>query len=179
MKRLIHIGYYNDIEDIHAYAHLTTDEIVEKVKYGLGNFYPVKEMYDWSEIANLNYEVSTDGELLVLRDFPEDMSIIDNVNFHETQQWDYYIDVYRVLDFEDDETPSVKQAVTEQIISMLNNNIINENGNETFEGWCEDGAVFENTYEGRDKEFYEGCEKLMREVAPLVDKLTYDYLADC
>ena len=115
MKRLIHIGYYNDVEDIHAYAHLNTDEIVERVKYGLGNFYPVKAMYDWSEIVNLNYEVSTDGKILVLRDFPEDMSIIDNVNFHETKQWDYYIDVYRVLDFEDDETPSAKQAVTEQI----------------------------------------------------------------
>ena len=73
---------------------------------------------------------------------------------------------------------NVKQAITEQIISMLNNNILNEYGNETFEGWCEDGAVFENTYPDATKEFYEECEKLMREVAPLVDKLTYNFLAD-
>ena len=76
------------------------------------------------------------------------------------------------------ENSRAKKAVAGQIINMLFNNLIEGNGNETFEGWCEDGAVFETAYPNATKEFVEECEKLMREVAPLVDKLTYDYLAE-
>ncbi len=36
------------------------------------------------------------------------------------------------------------KKVIEQIIAMFNNNVLNDNGLETFEGWCEDGEVFEN-----------------------------------
>lgn len=41
MKKLIHIAYYNDVEDIKAYANLSADEIVDKAKYNLGNLYLV------------------------------------------------------------------------------------------------------------------------------------------
>ena len=71
-----------------------------------------------------------------------------------------------------------KKAISGQIINMLLNNIINENGNETFEGWCENGAIFENSYPNANKDFIQKCEKLMKEGAPIVDKLTYDFLAD-
>lgn len=90
---------------------------------------------------------------------------------------DFFIDIYKV-ESDEDNVITPKQAVTEQIMAMLNNNILNKYGNESFEGWCEEGAVFENTYENRNKEFYNDCEKLMREITPLVDKLTYDYLAE-
>lgn len=76
------------------------------------------------------------------------------------------------------ENNKVKKAVAGQIINMLFNNLIEDNGNETFEGWCEDGAIFESSYPDATPEFCAECEKLMREVAPLVDKLTYDFLAD-
>ena len=76
------------------------------------------------------------------------------------------------------ENSKVKKAVTEQIINMLTNNILNDYGTESFEGWCENGAVFEYSYDNESKDFYVQCEKLMKEVAPLVDKLTYDFLAD-
>lgn len=71
-----------------------------------------------------------------------------------------------------------KKAVTEQIIVMLTNNILNEYGNEGFEGWCEDGAVFENTYPNMSEDFYNECEELMRKVSPIIDDLTYNHLAD-
>ena len=61
---------------------------------------------------------------------------------------------------------------------MLENNIINEYGNESFEGWCEDGAVFENSYPDESEEYYQECTKLMKNVSSLVDKLTYDHLAE-
>ena len=76
------------------------------------------------------------------------------------------------------ENSRVKKAVVEQIIGMLENNIICDNGNETFEGWCENGAVFEYSYDNESKEFYAQCEKLMKEVAPIIDRLTYDFLVD-
>lgn len=71
-----------------------------------------------------------------------------------------------------------KKAVTEQIIVMLTNNILNEYGNEGFEGWCEDGVVFENTYPNMSEDFYDECEELMRKVSPIIDDLTYNHLAD-
>ena len=61
--------------------------------------------------------------------------------------------------------------VTEQLIGMLTNNIIEDCGTESFEGWCEDGAVF------ADAPLYEEeCIALMKEVAPIIDGLTYGHL---
>ena len=63
------------------------------------------------------------------------------------------------------------RKVTEQLINMLYNNIICDNGTEGFEGWCEDGDVFS------DKPEYEKeCIALMKEVAPIIDGLTYGHL---
>lgn len=36
----------------------------------------------------------------------------------------------------------IRNAVTQQIINMLENDILNENGGECFVGWLEDGEVF-------------------------------------
>ena len=56
------------------------------------------------------------------------------------------------------------KKVTEAVIGLLENDILQENNIECFESWCEDGEVF-----GEDEE----AVSLMKEVAPLVDKLTY------
>jgi hypothetical protein len=61
---------------------------------------------------------------------------------------------------------------------MLNNNILNDNGNESFEGWCEDGDVFRYSYPDETEEFYNDCIREMKVVAPIVDRLTYDFLCD-
>lgn len=65
--------------------------------------------------------------------------------------------------------------VTEQIIAMLNNNILCDCGTESFEGWCEDGDVF---YDNEDitEEEADAAAKLMKKVAPIVDKLTYKHI---
>lgn len=36
----------------------------------------------------------------------------------------------------------IRNAVTQQIINLLENDILNENGGESFVGWLEDGEVF-------------------------------------
>ena len=63
------------------------------------------------------------------------------------------------------------RLVAEQIINMLTNNIIEDNGTEGFEGWCEDGDVFCDHPTYQDE-----CIKLMKEVAPIVDNLTYNHI---
>ena len=63
------------------------------------------------------------------------------------------------------------RAVANQLINMLTNNILEDNGTESFEGWCEDGEVFND-----HPSYKEECVALMRKVAPLVDELTYNHL---
>lgn len=67
------------------------------------------------------------------------------------------------------EDQGVVIAVTQMLILMLENNVIQGCGTEGFEGWCEDGDIF-----GEDS--HEKCVELMKKVAPIVDELTYKYL---
>ena len=73
---------------------------------------------------------------------------------------------------------TAREAVTEQIVAMLQNNILQHWGNESFKGWCEDGEAFENAYPGMSVEFYKECESLMNDITPHIDKITYDFLKD-
>lgn len=75
-----------------------------------------------------------------------------------------------------DYSKEIKQAVAEQIIAMIDNNILNENGPEQFQGWCDRGEVFEysqfNDGSCNSKQFVSGCTELMLEISPIVDQLT-------
>lgn len=57
---------------------------------------------------------------------------------------------------------NIKNVVS-QIINMMSNNIIKDNGHEPFECWCENGEVFD--YNKDDVH-------IMYELAPYVDALT-------
>lgn len=175
--KLTRIGYFNEIEDLKMFANATADEIVYGKK---GNFISVDDeyIYDSEEalLSEITLEFTKDNLFAVHKDLPNDLNLLGKPNV-----CDFFIDVYEVMREDEEDFPTKKlcskSAVSGQIINMLLNNIINGNGNETFEGWCENGAVFEESYPNATKEFVEECEKLMKEVAPLVDKLTYDYLA--
>lgn len=65
------------------------------------------------------------------------------------------------------------KAVTGQLVNMLVNDVINDNGIEGFEGWCADGEVYEDELHG---EYLEEAMRLTREIAPTVDDLVYNYL---
>ena len=72
--------------------------------------------------------------------------------------------------------PSVvaKKMVTEQIINMLDNNVLNGWGMESFLGWLEDGDgnVFFNADRFTDEQIAEAI-ALAKEIAPIVDKLSW------
>lgn len=70
----------------------------------------------------------------------------------------------------------VIQAVTGQIINMLDNNILGEQGNEHFVDWCQQGEVFDDGE--HDEAFIQDCMELVKKVSPLIDKLTYEYLTN-
>ena len=58
----------------------------------------------------------------------------------------------------------VIKNVIEQVIAMLDNNVLADNGLESFEGWCENGDIFETN---RNKHI-----AVMKRIAPAVDNLT-------
>ena len=68
----------------------------------------------------------------------------------------------------------VIKAVAGQIINMIDNDVLCENGIEPFELWCADGEVFDDG--ANDDKFIEECMVLVRKVAPIVDNLTYNYI---
>lgn len=63
----------------------------------------------------------------------------------------------------------IKKAVVDQIINMLINNILEENGTESFMGWLEDGDVF-HEFINNDDAIKATC--LAQEISPYVDKLS-------
>lgn len=179
--KLLHIAYYNDNIDLIFFSEQTADAIVDCAKNNYGGLHSI-DSFDATTHTKDEFEdgvlrFTTDGKYAVAMDLPIDLSVLKNPNV-----CDFFIDIYEVIEEDEEELPTEKlcpkKAVSGQIVNMLINNIINDNGNETFEGWCEDGVVFETAYPNATKEFCEECEKLMKEVAPLVDKLTYNFLAE-
>lgn len=68
----------------------------------------------------------------------------------------------------------IKIAVAGQIAAMIENDILNGYGVESFIGWCEDGEVFFNN--GIEEGDLDECIALMKEVAPIVDDLVMNHL---
>ena len=65
-----------------------------------------------------------------------------------------------------------KIMVAEQIVGMLENNVINECGMESFTGWLEDGDVFFNADCYTDEEIEEAT-ALAKEITPLLDEISW------
>lgn len=65
-----------------------------------------------------------------------------------------------------------KFMVAEQIIGMIENNILGENGMESFMGWLEDGAVFDNADCYTDEEIAEAT-ALAKRIQDRVDDLAW------
>lgn len=72
----------------------------------------------------------------------------------------------------DETTPltDARMAVAEMIIGQLENNVLQENGFESFEGWCDNGEVFEN-FPDLDKDEREKAVSIMHTIAPDVDQI--------
>lgn len=62
----------------------------------------------------------------------------------------------------------VKRAVAGQLVNMIMNDIINQNGIEPFIGWCADGEVYESL---KEDEIIEAM-KLTEEISGFVDNIS-------
>ena len=67
-------------------------------------------------------------------------------------------------------------AVAGELENLIVDGILEENGLESFEVWCEDGDSFTNSDFGDDEAFVNDCVELMKEVAPMVDNLLLNHL---
>ena len=65
-----------------------------------------------------------------------------------------------------------KMMVAEQIVGMIENNVLNDCGMESFIGWLENGDVFFNADCYTDEEIDEAM-KLAHEITDLVDELSW------
>ena len=66
-----------------------------------------------------------------------------------------------------------KKMVAEQIIGMLENNVLNECGMESFIGWVEDGGTFDVSYPDQPEEIVEEAIALAYHIASKVDELSW------
>lgn len=69
-----------------------------------------------------------------------------------------------------------KKMVAEQIINMLDNNVLNENGMESFMGWLEDGDAFydiKNAENYTDEQIVEAIE-LAKEISSKIDAISWE-----
>lgn len=72
----------------------------------------------------------------------------------------------------DEATPltDARLAVAEMIIGQLENNVLQENGFESFEGWCDNGEVFEN-FPDLSENGRKIAVSIMHTIAPDVDQI--------
>ena len=73
-----------------------------------------------------------------------------------------------------------KQLVASQIMGMLENNVLQECGMESFMGWLEDGDAFNdaaNTETYTDEQIEEAI-ALAKEITPMVDELSWKLAAE-
>ena len=94
---LLHIGYFNDLEDLKMMFNSPADEVIFDYKVDRGHFYKVEaEMYNLEDIKHLNPQFTTDKDFAVVYDIPTDMDILNKMD--EDDYCDFFIDVYKVID---------------------------------------------------------------------------------
>ena len=94
---LLHIGYYNDLEDLKMMSNSPADEVIFNYKVDKGHFYKVEaEMYNLEDIAHLNPQFTFDKDYAIVYDVPSSNSVL--YDMREGDYCDFFIDVYKVID---------------------------------------------------------------------------------
>lgn len=94
---LLHIGYFNDLEDLKMMFNSPADEVIFDYKVDRGHFYKVEaEMYNLEDIKHLNPQFTMDKDFAVVYDIPTDMDILNKMD--ENDYCDFFIDIYKVID---------------------------------------------------------------------------------
>lgn len=94
---LLHIGYFNDIEDLKMMFNSPADEVIFNYKVDKGHFYKVEaEMYNLDDIKHLNPQFTMEKDFAIVYDVPTDMNILNKID--EKDYCDFFIDVYKVIE---------------------------------------------------------------------------------
>ena len=94
---LLHIGYFNDLEDLKMMTNSPADEIVFNYKVDKGHFYKIEaELYNLEDIEHLNPQFTMEKDYAIVYDVPTDDSILYNMT--KDDYCDFFIDVYKVID---------------------------------------------------------------------------------
>lgn len=94
---LLHIGYFNDLEDLKMMFNSPTDEVIFNYKVDRGHFYNVEpEMYNLEEIEHLNPQFTMDKDFAIVYDIPSSISVLNDMR--KGDYCDFFIDVYKVID---------------------------------------------------------------------------------
>jgi hypothetical protein len=91
-KKVKHIGYFSDVEDLKFYADKTADEIVADMNSS--NFYKVEDetIAELDELVIGEIKYTTDSKYAVISDLPIDMNLLG-----QDGVCDFYIDVYQII----------------------------------------------------------------------------------
>lgn len=80
--KVLHLGYYNDIEDINMLETDNVENIVSYMKMGFGNFHTLENDWEDIKLEDKDYDITPNGEYLIIRD------INNNTNS--------FIDIYKI-----------------------------------------------------------------------------------
>ena len=94
---LLHIGYFNDLEDLKMMFNSPADEVIFNYKVDKGHFYKVEaELYNLDDIKHLNPQFTMEKDYAIVYDVPIDDSILYNMT--KNDYCDFFIDIYKVID---------------------------------------------------------------------------------
>ena len=94
---LLHIGYFNDIEDLKMMFNSPADEVIFNYKVDKGHFYKVEaELYNLDDIKHLNPKFTMSKDFAIVYDIPTDMNILNKID--EDNYCDFFIDIYKVIE---------------------------------------------------------------------------------
>ena len=94
---LLHIGYFNDLEDLKMMTNSPADEVIFNYKVDKGHFYKVEaELYNLEDIEHLNPQFTMSKDFAIVYDVPTDNSILYNMT--KDDYCDFFIDIYKVIE---------------------------------------------------------------------------------
>lgn len=94
---LLHIGYFNDLEDLKMMTNSPADEVIFNYKVDKGHFYKVEaELYNLEDIEHLNPQFTMSKDFAIVYDVPTDENILNNMS--DDDYCDFFIDIYKVIE---------------------------------------------------------------------------------
>jgi hypothetical protein len=94
---LLHIGYFNDLEDLKMMFNSPADEVIFNYKVDKGHFYKVEaEMYNLEDIEHLNPQFTMEKDFAIVYDIPSSISILNDMR--KGDYCDFFIDIYKVIE---------------------------------------------------------------------------------